>query len=67
MNKSEIHLMDALISGRIFSLLAILDSLSQLIFIPIYTNVYKQTVDTFPNAYFIVSFGAMATVTAIFG
>ncbi len=47
--------------------MAVLDNLSKFVFLPIYTNVYKYTVDTFPNEYFIVSFGGMAIVTAIFG
>ncbi|XP_037049233.1 uncharacterized protein LOC119083602 [Bradysia coprophila] len=53
--------------GRIFSLTALLDNLSKFSFVTIYTNVYKHTVDTFPNAYFIVSFGAITTMAAIFG
>ncbi|KAG4076792.1 hypothetical protein HA402_009138 [Bradysia odoriphaga] len=53
--------------GRIFSLTALLDNLSKFSFVTIYTNIYKHTVDTFPNAYFIVSFGAIATMAAIFG
>jgi len=58
-NKNEI--------GRVFSLMGLLENFSKLIFLPIYTNVYKQTVNTFPNAYFIVSFVGTVIITGIFG
>ncbi|KAJ6646334.1 Thymic stromal cotransporter like [Pseudolycoriella hygida] len=53
--------------ARVFSLMGLLESFGKFAFVPIYSFIYKETVDTFPNAYFIVSFIAMATVTAIFG
>jgi len=50
--------------GKIYSVMGVLENVSSFIFVPIYTNIYKYTVDSFPNAYFICSF-LMATVVTI--
>lgn len=51
--------------GKIYSVMGVLENLSKFIFIPVYTNIYKYTVDTFPNAYFICSFVVITTVAVL--
>ncbi|KAG4068207.1 hypothetical protein HA402_008848 [Bradysia odoriphaga] len=51
--------------GKIYSVVGVLENLSCFIFVPIYTNIYKYTVDTFPNAYFICSFVIAIVVTGL--
>ncbi len=51
--------------GKIYSVMGVLENLSKFIFVPIYTNIYKYTVDTFPNAYFICSFVVITIVSIL--
>ncbi|KAJ6641756.1 hypothetical protein Bhyg_06697 [Pseudolycoriella hygida] len=52
--------------GKIYSVVGVLENLGKFIFVPVYTNIYKYTVDTFPNAYFICSFVVIIIVTVLF-
>ncbi|KAJ6643888.1 Proton-coupled folate transporter [Pseudolycoriella hygida] len=51
--------------GKIYSMMGVLENISQFIFVPIYTNIYKYTVDFFPNAYFICSFVVITFVSIL--
>lgn len=51
--------------GKIYSVMGVIENLSKFIFVPAYTNIYKYTVDSFPNAYFICSFAIITVVTVL--
>ncbi|XP_037040466.1 uncharacterized protein LOC119077377 isoform X2 [Bradysia coprophila] len=51
--------------GKIYSMMGVLENLSQFIFVPIYTNIYRHTVDFFPNAYFICSLVVVTIVSML--
>ncbi|KAG4070673.1 hypothetical protein HA402_013593 [Bradysia odoriphaga] len=50
--------------GRIYSVFGMLESIAKFFFVPIYATIYKHTVSTFPNAYFICSTACYFIITA---
>lgn len=52
--------------GRTFSMLAIIESIDRFIFLSFYSIIYEQTIETWPGAFYFVSFLILVITAVLF-
>lgn len=52
--------------GRIFSIIGIIEAFGKFVFVSTYSIVYKNTLDSWPSAFYLVSFLCLAVTTVLF-
>lgn len=52
--------------GRSFSIIAIVEAIGKFVFVSLYSIVYENTLDTWPAAFYFVSFIFLAITAVLF-
>lgn len=52
--------------GRIFSIIGIIEAFGKFVFVSTYSIVYKVTLDSWPSAFYMVSFLCLSVTTVLF-
>lgn len=52
--------------GRIFSIIGIIEAFGKFVFVSTYSIVYKNTLDSWPSAFYMISFLCLAVTTILF-
>lgn len=53
-------------TGRIFSIIGIIEAFGKFVFVSTYSLIYKNTLETWPSAFYVASFLCLALTTVLF-